>query len=134
MVNYSDPNLQFQTVPGRQSIVGGTAVPTGMNTSMPLQGQQTQPQFQQSQGPILVMISSEDEMARYPVAAGATVYLMAMNLGSFWVKTTDANGIPLAPRKFKFNEEVPEPPVTRAEFESLSERLNKLIGELGGAK
>lgn len=103
---------------------------------MQIQPQQ-QPQVQASPNPMLILISSEDEMRNYPVAAGTTVILVAFNLGKFWLKATDTSGVPQAPREFTFVEKTPEPPaapITREEFTTLSEQVKKLIEELGGTK
>lgn len=92
---------------------------------------------QQTQPLMVALISSEDEMRNYIVAAGSSVILVAFNLGKFWLKSTSANGVPQQPREFIFNEKLPEPPttpITRDEFNKLSEKVQKLIEELGGEK
>lgn len=104
----------------------------GFNT----QYQGTMP-AQQTQPLMVALISSEDEMRNYIVGAGSSVILVAFNLGKFWLKSTSANGVPQQPREFIFNEKQPEPPatpITREEFKKLSERVQKLIEELGGEK
>ena len=101
-------------------------------TSLPLQ----QPQQNQS-GLMTIMVSSEDEMINYPVAAGVTVLLISFNLGKFWLKSTSTNGVPQQPRVFEFTEKTTIQPqsgsVTREEFDSLSSKIDKLIAELGGS-
>lgn len=89
---------------------------------------------------ITVMVSGEAGAAAYPVAAGNTVLLIDFDSGKFWLKSTDGNRIPQPLRKFKFEEEVPQPTqiqngaaVTREEFQQLSDKLDKLIDGLGGA-
>lgn len=74
----------------------------------------------------------------YPVAAGYTVLLIDFNTKQFWIKGTDANGVPQRMREFNFDEVIQQPTnpnpdvVTRSEFESLTSKLDKLIAELGG--
>ena len=104
-------------------------------------GYSTPPAQQQQVTPGLmtIMVSSDEEVRNYPVAAGTTVLLIAFNLGKLWLKTTDTSGVPQKPREFSFTENVvikqtlPEG-ITRDEFVSLSNKVNKLIEELGGTK
>lgn len=105
------------------------------NFQMPAQQAPLQPQQNQS-GLMTIMVSSEDEMLNYPVAAGVTVLLISFNLGKFWLKSTSTNGVPQQPRIFDFTEKTTIQPttngVTREEFDSLNQKIDKLIAELGG--
>ena len=115
-----------------QSTVGGINFAPQMPQT-PVQPQQVPA----NSNPMLILISSEEEMRNYPVAAGTTVLLAAFNLGKFWLKATDTSGLPQVPREFTFAEKTPESataPITREEFNSLSEQVKKLIEELGGTK
>lgn len=106
-------------------------------TGTPIQQMQPQPIQQAQSNPMMILISSEEEMRNYPVQAGVTVLLVSFNLGKFWLKSTDTNGVPQQPREFTFVEKIPEAPATpisRDEFLALSEKVNKLIDELGGTK
>lgn len=91
---------------------------------------------QQSPGSFMTMIVNGEAGANaYPVAAGNTVLLVDFNEQAFWLKSTDAAGIPQALRKFTFTENKPKPPaefVTKEEFASLNNKLDKLLNELGG--
>lgn len=102
-------------------------------TALPLQ----QPQQNTQSGLMTIMVSSEDEMINYPVAAGVTVLLISFNLGKFWLKSTSTNGVPQQPRVFEFTEKTTLQPqvgaVTREEFNSLNSKIDKLIAELGGS-
>lgn len=102
-------------------------------TAVPIQ----QPQQNTQSGLMTIMVSSEDEMINYPVAAGVTVLLISFNLGKFWLKSTSTNGVPQQPRVFEFTEKTTIQPqtgsVTREEFDSLSSKIDKLIAELGGS-
>jgi hypothetical protein len=98
---------------------------------------------QQSQinGLMVVLVETEDEVNYYPVAAGYTVMLVSFKLGKFWLKSTSKNGIPEPLRVFDFSEVVIEPQVqesgnyaTKAEMLAISEKLDKLISNLGGDK
>jgi hypothetical protein len=124
--------------------------PTGMSTTnfspynyqtavpMPQMNNQPSPQNQQNAGSIMtVFVHSEDEVIGYPVAAGVTVLLISFELGKFWLKSTSTSGVPQALRIFPFTEETPKQETTvngvsREEFESLSQKIDKLISDLGG--
>lgn len=89
-----------------------------------------------------VLVSSEDEVNNYPVAAGMTVMLMDFGHKRFWLKSTAMNGVPQAPRVFTMEEVSLQPPkiqndpncVTREEFDTLNAKLDKLISSLGGTE
>lgn len=89
-----------------------------------------------------VLVSSEDEVNNYPVAAGMTVMLMDFSHKRFWLKSTAMNGVPQAPRVFSMEEITPQPlkiqndqnGVTREEFDTLNAKLDKLISSLGGTE
>ena len=89
-----------------------------------------------------VLVSSEDEVNNYPVAAGMTVMLMDFGHKRFWLKSTAMNGVPQAPRVFTMEEISLQPPkiqndpncVTREEFDTLNAKLDKLISSLGGTE
>ena len=106
------------------------------------QFQQTQtlpPQQPQQTGSILmIQIQSDDEVNTYPVAAGTTVMLINFSTEKFWLKSTSTSGVPEPVRKFSFKEEVTQEPhtnaVTREEFNTLSEKIDKLLKDLGGDK
>ena len=115
-----------------QTTVGNFS-PYNYQTAVPIQ----QPQQNTQSGLMTIMVSSEDEMINYPVAAGVTVLLISFNLGKVWLKSTSTNGVPQQPRVFEFTEKTTIPPqtgsVTREEFDSLSSKIDKLIAELGGS-
>ena len=122
------PQLNPNTVAGT---INPYSYQANYQTAVPLQ----QPQQNQS-GLMTIMVSSEDEMLNYPVAAGVTVLLISFNLGKFWLKSTSTNGVPQQPRIFDFTEKTTIQPttngVTREEFDSLNQKIDKLIAELGG--
>ena len=96
------------------------------------------PNFTQEPQLITVLVQGEEAVNRYPVGIGNTVLLLDFNSGKFWIKT-NPNGFPQQPRSFEFKETTPtnlqnEGVVSRDEFNSLSEKLDKLIAELGGGK
>jgi len=125
------PQLNPQTTAGNPILGGASFSPYSYQTAVPIQ----QPQQNQS-GLMTIMVSSEDEMINYPVAAGVTVLLISFNLGKFWLKSTSTNGVPQQPRVFEFTEKTTLQPqvgaVTREEFNSLNSKIDKLIAELGG--
>ena len=95
---------------------------------------------QQSTNSVMVVFVDGEAGARsYPVAAGNTVMLMDFNSNNFWLKSTDTTGMPQQLRTFEFKEIIQQPAqsptgVSREEFNSLSDKLDKLIAELGGNK
>lgn len=50
----------------------------------------------------VAVISSDDLVDTYPVAAGNTAVLMNFNTMRFWLKTTDIYGRPLSPEGYQF--------------------------------
>lgn len=107
-------------------------------TNMPQAMQQTSAN---SGNMMTIFVNSEAEVNNYPVAAGLTVLLISFDLKRFWLKSTDTSGVPKPLRTFTFDEN-PQPmnvnqngsSVTRQEFDALSNKLNKLLTELGGDK
>lgn len=107
---------------------------------------QIQPQTQPTSGFYTVLVNGDAGANAYPVASGNAVLLMDFNSNKFWLKSTNANGIPQPLRCFDFKEEVQEIQngsrngVTRDEFttlsnnvSSLTESVNKLLKDLGGS-
>lgn len=97
---------------------------------------QTQPQNNQI---MLVPVQGEGGAQMYPVAAGTTVALIDFDACTFWLKTTAPNGLPQQMRKFEFKEIVQAVPgnenaVTREEFASLQEKMQKILDALGEGK
>lgn len=113
------------------------------NYTMPQQQSYAQPQPTQStaQGMVFVQPISggENEAKTYPVAAGATMWLVDYEERCIYVKTMDASGMPLPLRVFEFNEVVrTEPPaiqqsnfnpdeyVRKEEFEEMKKQLQNM--------
>lgn len=98
------------------------------------------PSMQQAQNQImLVPVQGDGGAQMYPVAAGTTVALIDFDSGTFWLKTTAQNGLPQQMRKFEFKEIVQAPPadtsaVSREEFASLQEKMDKILEALGEGK
>ena len=104
------------------------------------------PQQTQTSSFYTVLVNGDAGANAYPVASGNTVLLMDFNSNKFWLKSTNANGIPQPLRCFDFKEEIQEIQngsgngVTRDEFNvlsqnvsSLAESVNKLLHDLGGS-
>lgn len=100
-----------------------------------------QPQAQvpqaSQQSPIL-WVQGEEAAKAYMVAPGATVLLMDSEGQSFYLKSTDPQGMPLPLRIFDYVERTAQKPleqpqistgefVTRREFEALSARVGELL-------
>ena len=94
------------------------------------------PITQQQNQTMLVPVQGECGAQMYPVAAGTTVALIDFDggtFGTFWLKTTAQM------RKFKFEEVVQATPtdanaVSRKEFASLQEKMDKILEALGEGK
>lgn len=102
----------------------------------PMMGQATQP----TQGtPSIIWVQGEEGAKAYMVAAGNSVLLMDSENSAFYIKSTDASGMPLPLRVFDYKERTTAaktPPqtaqqaggevVTRAEFNALAARCAAL--------
>ena len=81
----------------------------------------------------IIWVQGEAGAKAYPVAPGLSVLLMDSEKDCFYIKTTDASGVPMPLRTFTYTEVVqsqqvrqPEPRpqyVTREEFEELKRML-----------
>lgn len=103
------------------------------NNMFPLNTSQAQNQI------MLVPVNGEGGAQMYPVAAGTTVALIDFDACVFWLKTTAPNGLPQQMRKFEFKEIAQAVPndantVTREEFASLQDKMNKILEALGEGK
>nr|DAK94277.1 MAG TPA: hypothetical protein [Caudoviricetes sp.] len=102
----------------------------------PMMGQTAQ----QTQGtPSIIWVQGEEGAKAYMVAAGNSVLLMDSENSAFYIKSTDASGMPLPLRVFDYKERTTAaktPPqtaqqpgvefVTRAEFDALAARCAAL--------
>ena len=102
----------------------------------PMMGQAAQ----QTQGtPSIIWVQGEEAAKAYMVAAGNSVLLMDSENSAFYIKSTDASGMPLPLRVFDYKERTTAaktPPqtaqqpgvefVTRAEFDALAARCAAL--------
>lgn len=102
----------------------------------PMMGQAAQ----QTQGtPSIIWVQGEEGAKAYMVAAGNSVLLMDSENSAFYIKSTDASGMPLPLRVFDYKErttaaktspQTAQQPgvefVTRAEFEALAARCAAL--------
>lgn len=124
---------------------------------MPQIGQQMQPmdqlsqlraaQFPQMQPQMpaqppqnsIIWVQGEEGAKAYLVAAGNSAMLMDSEMQTFYIKSTDASGMPLPLRIFDYTERTARPKqtqptaeyVTREEFGALAARLEKLAHDLG---
>lgn len=80
-----------------------------------------------SQG--ITWVQGEEAAKAYLVAAGNSVVLMDADSSTFYIKSTDASGMPLPLRVFDYSErrkdDKNEKYVTRAEFEAFIARLKE---------
>ena len=108
-----------------------------------------QPQAQvpqaSQQSPIL-WVQGEEAAKAYMVAPGATVLLMDSEQQSFYLKSTDPQGMPMPLRIFDYTERTAQKPleqsqstsedyfVTRAEFDALAARVSELLAPVKEGK
>lgn len=102
----------------------------------PMMGQSAQ---QTQSTPSIIWVQGEEGAKAYMVAAGNSVLLMDSENSAFYIKSTDASGMPLPLRVFDYKERTTAaktPPqtaqqpgvefVTRAEFDALAARCAAL--------
>lgn len=99
------------------------------------QNQQTMQTMNQPANPI-IWVQGEAAARAYMVAAGNSVLLMDSDASVFYLKSTDASGMPQPMRIFDYKERTDKNPVnegvqsedyvTRKEFNAVVERLNAL--------
>lgn len=88
----------------------------------------------------IIWVQGEEGAKAYMVAAGNSVLLMDSENSAFYIKSTDASGMPLPLRVFDYSERTaapktapaaPQTPgveyVTRSEFDALAARLDALM-------
>ena len=98
--------------------------------------QQFMPYQQQQQNNSVTVVTVQGEAGAriYPVAAGNTVFLVDFDAHKFWLKSTDANGMPSRFAAFNFTEEVtPQVQgdiVTRNEFNDLKKSIDAQFKQL----
>lgn len=96
-------------------------------------------QAAQQAAPSIIWVQGEEGAKAYMVAAGNSVLLMDSENSAFYIKSTDASGMPLPLRTFDYKERTTAaktPPqtaqqpgvefVTRAEFDALAARCAAL--------
>lgn len=99
---------------------------------------------QQHQSPI-IWVQGEEAAKAYMVAPGNSVLLMDSEGSTFYLKSSDAQGMPMPLRIFDYTERTAQRPaqaqmpqadefVTRAEFEALEARLEALTAPRQPAK
>ena len=121
------PNY-YQPMQGYQQMQANTT---------PQISQNTQPAQQASNG--IIWVQGEEGAKAYMVAPGNSVLLMDSENSAFYIKSTDASGMPQPLRVFDYAERtsqhqqaptVQNPDyVTRAEFDALAARLDAMTKE-----
>lgn len=94
---------------------------------------------QQQSGAGILWVQGEEGAKAYMVAPNSSVLLMDSENSSFYIKSTDASGMPQPLRIFDYTERTaartPESPaqeyVTRAEFDALAARLDAVTARNG---
>lgn len=124
---WTNPYGQYQNYSPYQATVAPTYNPNNYQ----------QPQAYGTGSLMTVFVDKDSDVTDYPVAAGTTVLLISFKLGKFWLKSTATNGVPQPLREFNFSElsqqsQNQNDPVSRAEFNALNEKIDKLLKDLGG--
>ena len=100
---------------------------------------QYQPQVQQQQSNSLTWVQGESGAKSYMVPANGTVLLMDSESDQFFLKSTDASGMPLPLRVFRYSEVLSQPRepqshiadekvyVTKDEFEKFKREMAKMM-------
>lgn len=117
--------------------------PMGQPSAMPDQLAQLRQNYQQpQQSAPIIWVQGEEGAKAYMVAAGNSVLLMDSENSVFYIKSTDASGMPQPLRVFDYTERgkqaqqkpetVDDKFVTRAEFDALRARFDALTADKPG--
>nr|DAE74823.1 MAG TPA: hypothetical protein [Caudoviricetes sp.] len=117
--------------------------PMGQPSAMPDQLAQLRQNYQQpQQSAPIIWVQGEEGAKAYMVAAGNSVLLMDSENSVFYIKSTDASGMPQPLRIFDYTERGKQAPqktetvddkfVTRAEFDALRARFDALTADKPG--
>lgn len=141
MPNYNQPIPTYGVPQNNQN---GFMQQPVQQVQMPNQyfnNQPNQMNFSSQPGLSIVSINSDDVAHNYPVASGNTVLLVNFNTNRMCFKSTNANGVPMAPRWATFTYDEPAPQqsqvtnqnsnnsVSREEFEDLKAMLAQALSE-----
>lgn len=92
--------------------------------------------YQQPQSPGIVWVQGEAGAKAYPVAAGNSVMMLDSEASVFYLKSTDASGMPMPLRIFDFTERTAQQVSVAPQLKNYvtREELEARIAELKGEK
>lgn len=141
MPNYNQPMPAYGIPQNSQNSLMQQPVQPAQMSNQYFNNQPNQMNFSSQPGLSIVSINSDDVVANYPVASGNTVLLMNFNTNRMCFKSTNANGVPMAPRwaTFTYDEPAQQQPqnpnqnynngVSRQEFEDLKAMLAQALSQ-----
>lgn len=125
---YGNAYQNFQGQPGFQQQFGQMSVPQPQNYG-------SMSYNQNYTGLSIAQVSSEDQVNSYPVAAGNTVLLIDFAKQTFYLKSTNMNGVPMPIQTADWSyrqataqtSQQQSSAVSREEFEELKRMLSKAL-------
>ncbi len=94
----------------------------------------TPPPPQQYSAPGIIWVQGEAGAKAYPVSKGNSVLLMDSETNSFYIKSTDANGVPQPLERYEYKkveepiaQKAPSDYVTKEDFDAFRKSIEELL-------